>query len=85
MMITIELKKHSVNTEIIENYITIITKRCGYIHRAEYTNNWYPADFPCYSYKAAIRHLRKHDEIPKGTRFLLVSRFVGCDRVLIKR
>lgn len=56
-----------------------------WVHRAEYTNNWYPADFPCHSYKAALRHLRKHDEIPKGTRFLLVSKFVGCDRVLIKR
>lgn len=30
-------------------------------------------------------HLRKHDEIPKGTRFVLVSRFVGGDRVLMKR
>lgn len=58
-------------------------KKWGY--RAEYMGSWYPATFPCGSCKAALRHLRKHDEIPKGTRFVLVSRFVGGDRVLVKR
>lgn len=38
-----------------------------------------------HSFKAARRHLRKHDEIPKGTRFRLVSRFVGHDRILVKK
>lgn len=38
-----------------------------------------------HSFKAARRHLRKHDEIPKGTRFRLVSRFVGYDRILVKK
>lgn len=56
-----------------------------WVHRAEYTGSWYPATFPCGSYKAALRHLRKHDEIPNGTRFVLVSRFVGGDRILMKR
>ena len=56
-----------------------------WVHRHEYTGNWYPAVFPCRTYKAARRHLRKHDEIPKGTRFILVSRFVGCDRYLYKK
>lgn len=37
------------------------------------------------SYKAAKRHLRKHDEIPVGTKFLLSSRWVGFDRVLVKK
>ena len=37
------------------------------------------------SYKAARRHLRKHKEIPVGTRFLLSSRWCGYDRVLTKR
>lgn len=38
-----------------------------------------------HSFKAARRHLRKHDEIPKGTKFRLVSRFVGYDRILVKK
>lgn len=56
-----------------------------WVHRAEYTGYSYPADFPCRSYKAALRHLRNHDEIPKGTRFILVSKFVGQDRILVKK
>ena len=51
----------------------------------DYNGFVYPGGFPCKSYKAAIRHLRKHDEIPKGTRFRLVSKFVGCDRYLVKK
>lgn len=50
----------------------------------EYTGEWFPGAFPCRSYKAAKRHLRKHTEIPKGTRFRLVSKFVRCDRYLTK-
>ena len=38
-----------------------------------------------HSFKAARRHLRKHDEIPKGTKFRLASRFVGYDRILVKK
>ncbi len=38
----------------------------------------------CKSVKAAKRHLRRHDEIPKGTKFILESRFMGFDRVLTK-
>lgn len=56
-----------------------------WVHRAEYTGYSYPADFPCRSYKAALRHLRNHDEIPKGTQFILVSKFVGQDRILVKK
>ena len=51
----------------------------------DYTGDWFPAAFPCHSYKAAKRHLRKHNEILKGSRFRLVSRYVGFDRWLIKR
>ena len=50
----------------------------------EYNGRYYPGSFTCKSYKAAVRHLRKHNEIPKGTKFRLVSRFVGCDRYLTK-
>ena len=39
--------------------------------------------FPCRSYKAAVRHLRKHNEIPKGTKFRLVSPY--NDRYLVKK
>ena len=57
-----------------------------WVHRKEYKGKWYPADFPCRSIKAAKRHLRKHNEIPKGTRFLLVCRYVGQkDIVLYKK
>lgn len=34
--------------------------------------------------KQAIRHIKKHDEIPKGTRMVLESRFKGYDIVIIK-
>ena len=39
---------------------------------------------PIRSVKAAIRHVRKHDEIPKGARMVLVSNFVGYDVEIIK-
>ena len=83
-MTTIEPKRHSGNTDAIVNYITTMIRKNGYIVR----NIWavgIQQHFLCGSYKAALRHLRKHDEIPKGTRFVLVSRFVGGDRVLVKR
>lgn len=38
-----------------------------------------------HSIKAAKRHLRKHDEIPKGTRFRLVNWFYAPDVYLTKR
>ena len=45
-----------------------------WVSHEEYTGDWYPASFPCRSLKAAKRHLRKHSEIQRGTRFVLVSR-----------
>lgn len=56
-----------------------------WVKREEYTGNWYPATFPCRSYRAAKRHLRKHNEIPKGTKFRLCSKYVGFDRYLTKQ
>ena len=56
-----------------------------WVKRNEYTGSWYPADFPCRSLKAAKRHLRKHNEIPKGTKFRLVSGYIGFDLYLTKR
>lgn len=38
----------------------------------------------CHSLKAALRHIKKHDEIPKGIKFRLVSVFVGVDIILTK-
>ena len=55
-----------------------------WVKEDEYTGNWYPSTFPCRSYRAAKRHLRKHNEIPKGTKFRLCSRFAGFDRFLTK-
>ena len=57
----------------------------SWVTRDEYTGNLYPSPFPCRSYKAARRHLYKHNEIPKGTKFELCSKFVGFDRYLIKK
>lgn len=34
--------------------------------------------------KQAIRHVKKHDEIPKGTRMRLESNFKGYDIIIIK-
>ena len=34
--------------------------------------------------KSAIRHIKKHNEIPKGTRMRLESRFKGFDIIIIK-
>lgn len=56
-----------------------------WVIRGEYTGYWFPATFSCRSYKAAKRHLRKHSEIPFGTKFVLVSKFVGCDRTITKK
>ena len=39
---------------------------------------------PIRSVKAAIRHIKKHDEIPKGAKMFLMSNFVGYDVVIIK-
>ena len=55
-----------------------------WVHEQEYTSYWYPAIFPCHSLKAAKRHLRKHNEIPKGTKFRLVSKYIGYDLYLTK-
>lgn len=56
-----------------------------WVSKEEYTGSSYPAVFPCCSYHAAKRHLRKHNEIPIGTNFILVSSYVGFDRKLVKR
>lgn len=56
-----------------------------WVHLKEYTGHWYPATYPCHSLKAAKRHLKKHDEIPKGSKFRFVSKYVGCDIYLTKK
>lgn len=45
----------------------------------------YEDNIPCRSYKSAKRYLKKHQEIPKGKKFILVSKFVGNDRILYKK
>lgn len=34
---------------------------------------------PLRSVRAAKSHIRRHDELSKGTRFILSSNYVGCD------
>lgn len=60
-------------------------KKKKWVFKNEYSGDWYPAHYYCHSYRAAKRQLRKHNEIPKGTRFRLISRWIGYDRYLIKR
>lgn len=68
---------------------------CGaYLWYCEEVKQWKPIDeatmpfsnyYDCHSYKAAKRHLRKHTEIPAGTKFWLSNRWCGYDRALTKR
>ncbi|MBO5319001.1 MAG: hypothetical protein J6B01_04840 [Ruminococcus sp.] len=70
--------------ECIEVQLHYDKSKKKWVKESEYTGYWYPGVFPCKSYKAAKRHLRKHDEIPKGTKFRLCSKFIGFDRFLVK-
>ena len=79
------MEGHDFKTFIREVELYYDKNKKLWVNRDEYTGNWYPATFPCHSYRAAKRHLRKHNEIPKGTRFRLASRFVGFDRYLVKK
>lgn len=80
-------KDYNYNYKTFKNEVELYydpTKKL-WVKRHDYTYGWYPASFPCRSYRAAKRHLMNHDEIPKGTKFRLVSRFIGFDRLLIKK
>ena len=55
-----------------------------WVTKEQYSGMDFPATFPCKSYKAALRHLKTHNEITIGTKFKLVSEFIGFDRYLIK-
>ena len=79
------MEGHDFKTFIREVELYYDKNKKLWVNRDEYTGNWYPATFPCHSYRAAKRHLRKHNEIPKGARFRLASRFVGFDRYLVKK
>lgn len=55
------------------------------------TNRWYSStnfitdSFDVHTIKAAIRHIRKHDEIPVGKQFVLRSRWYHIsDKILTK-
>lgn len=69
-----------VNKELFYDFL-----KKKWVKREEYTGNLYPATYPCRSWRTAKRHLKKHDEIPKGTKFILVNKNIGYDRRLIKR
>lgn len=80
-----EYKNYLYNTN---RFYSLEQKR--WVNRSEYLTDghryhFFPSPFLCHSLKAAKRHLRKHNEIPKGTRFVLVSRYIGCDIHLIKK
>ena len=68
-----------------EDYLHYDIYKQKWMKYDDYEGYWIPGTAPCRSYKAALRHLRKHNEIPKGTRFRLFSLYAGCDRFLIKK
>lgn len=55
-----------------------------WVHYLDYTGSIFPAIAPVHSLKAAKKHLKRHNEIPKGTVFRFVSKYVGCDIKLVK-
>ncbi len=57
----------------------------SWVTKKDYTGHCYPDVAPVHSLKAAINHLKRHNEIPKGTSFVLVSKYVGCDIFLTKK
>ena len=61
------------------------TQKKRWVKDVEYTGSCYPAVCVCQSYKAALRHVRKHQEIPKGSIMRVVSAYVGCDRYIVKK
>ena len=73
----IEFKKN------VELHYDLNKKR--WVKRDEYTGYWYPATFNCHSVRAAKRHLRKHDEIPKGTVFRLVNKYIGVPDAILRK
>lgn len=56
-----------------------------WVHYLDYTGSIFPAIVPVRSLKAAKKHLKRHNEIPKGAVFCLVSKYIGHDRKLIKK
>lgn len=68
-----------------EDYLHYDIYKQKWVNIKDYKGYWLPGAAPCHSYKAALRHLRKHNEIPKGTKFRLVSKFRYCDLYLIKK
>lgn len=55
------------------------------VYYGDYTGSIFPAIAPCRSLAAAVSHLKAHNEIPKGTKFRLISKYVGGDIELVKR
>lgn len=68
-----------------EDYLHYDIYKKKWVKCKDYEGYWLPGAAPCRSYKAATRHLRKHNEIPKGTKFRLVSKYFGCDILLVKK
>ena len=53
------------------------------VHKDLPPNTWYSSAAPCRSLRAAIRKIKKYD-LPKGTKFRLVSIWVGHDIEITK-
>lgn len=67
-----------------ERYVYVwdkINNKWSYIE--DLNGNYYKGEIPCRSLKSAKRHLKKHDEISVGMKFVLVGRFDNLR--LIKR
>lgn len=76
--------------ENAENNLYYSERMKKWVSKNEYLNDgdkahFFPAVFPCHSLNAAKRHLKKHSEIPDGAKFILLSKFVGCDIRIAKK
>ena len=52
-----------------------------WVTEKEYTGSVFPSGIKCNSLKAAKRHMKKHNEIPKGTHMVLVSRYTDIPNI----
>lgn len=76
---------HIYSVSDYDNGLSYDSHKKKWVKNIDYSGEYISSGFTCYSYKAAKRHLKKHSEIPCGEGFVLVSKYIGFDRKLIKK
>lgn len=73
----------SLNNNLVYDFKEEMWKKHDECHNAH-------SHFSCWgkgkvkTFKAAKAHIRRHNEIPKGTRFRVVNKYIGFDRYVTK-